>query len=239
MAAKNRYDALPVWNPGQLRRSVEARDRPSDHPPHPHTGLRLHSIFNSHWCSIEITILTKISEIFEAKTIQVWENAMYNLCSKAHWLPGPNLQVKQIWNRGARVGDLENNVSILLNRCMWQLSFVFLFALYSCFTPAYSCIWKSPLMHTLHFLKFLFVSAIIPDKSCLNCGFAINSQRYYCWGGMAAVVAVIAIGWWGRTGFSRNTDQYAGGKLSMQNDSEVLKHVLQKGGRWYLINFST
>ena len=108
MAAKNRYDALPVRNLGQLlRRSVESRDRPSDHPPHPHTGLRLHSIFNSHWCSIEITILTKISEIFEAKTIQVWENAMYNLCSKAHWLPGPNLQVKQIWNRGARVGDLE------------------------------------------------------------------------------------------------------------------------------------
>ena len=215
MAAKNRYDALPVWNPGQLRRSVEARDRPSDHPPPPHTGLRLHSTFNSHWCSIEITILTKISEIFEAKTIQVWENAMYNLCSKAHWLPGPNLQVKQIWNRGARVGDLENNVSILLNRCMWQLSFVFLFALYSCFTPAYSCIWKSPLMHPLHFLKFLFVSAIIPDKSCLNCGFAINSQRYYCWGGMAAVVVVIAIGWWGRIGFSQNTDQCAGGKPSM------------------------
>ena len=178
MAAKNRYDALPVRNLGQLlRRSVESRDRPSDHPPHPHTGLRLHSIFNSHWCSIEITILTKISEIFEAKTIQVWENAMYNLCSKAHWLPGPNLQVKQIWNRGARVGDLENNVSILLNRCMWQLSFVFLFAFYSCFTPAYSCIWKSPLMHPLHFLKFLFVSAIIPDKSCLNLCFAINSQR--------------------------------------------------------------
>ena len=24
-----------------------------------------------------------------------------------------------------------------------------------------------------------------------------------------------------------------------QNDSEVLKHVLQKGGRWYLINFNT
>ena len=197
MATKNRYDALPVWNPGQLRRSVESRDRPSDHPPTPHTGLRLHSTFNSHWCSIEITIsiLTKSSEIFEAKTIQVWENAMYNLCSKAHWLPGPNLQVKQIWNRGARVGDLENNVSNLLNRRMWQLllSFVFLFALYSCFTPAYSCIWKSPLMHPLHFLKFLFVSAIIPDKSCLNCGFAINSQRHYCWGGMAAVVIVIAI----------------------------------------------
>ena len=171
MAAKNRYDALPVRNLGQLRRSVESRDRPSDHPPHPHNGLRLHSIFNSHWCSIEITILTKISEIFEAKTIQVWENAMYNLCSKAHWLPGPNLQVKQIWNRGARVGDLENNVSILLNRCMWQLSFVFLFALYSCFTPAYSCIWKSPLMHPLHFLKFLFVSAIIPDKSCFKLWF--------------------------------------------------------------------
>ena len=195
-----------------------ARDRPS--PLYDQSTTPTHRISaslnnNSHWCSIEITILTKISEIFEAKTIQVWENAMYNLCSKAHWLPGPNLQVKQIWNRGARVGDLENNVSILLNRCMWQLSFVFLFALYSCFTPAYSCIWKSPLMHPLHFLKFLFVSAIIPDKSCLNCGFAINSQRYYCWGGMAAVVVITFIGWWGRTGFGQNTDQYAGGKPSM------------------------
>ena len=173
MANKNRYDALPVWNPRQLRRSVAACDRPS--PLYDQSTTPTHQISaslnnNSHWCSIEITILTKISEIFEAKTIQVWENAMYNLCSKAHWLPGPNLQVKQIWNRGARVGDLENNVSILLNRRMWQLllSFVFLFAFYSCFTPAYSCIWKSPLMHPLHFLKFLFVSAIIPDKSCLN-----------------------------------------------------------------------
>ena len=27
--------------------------------------------------------------------------------------------------------------------------------------------------------------------------------------------------------------------LACQNDSEVLKHVLQKGGRWYLINFNT
>ena len=27
--------------------------------------------------------------------------------------------------------------------------------------------------------------------------------------------------------------------LACQNDSDVLKHVLQKGGRWYLINFNT
>ena len=27
--------------------------------------------------------------------------------------------------------------------------------------------------------------------------------------------------------------------LACQNDSEVLKHVLQKGWRWYLINFNT
>ena len=52
----------------------------------------------------------------------------YNLCSKAHWLLGPNLQVKQSWNRGARVGHLESNVSTLLNRRMWRWSFVvFLF----------------------------------------------------------------------------------------------------------------
>ena len=107
MAAKNRYDALPVRNLGQLlRRSVESRDRPSDHPPHPHTGLRLHSTFNSHWCSIEITILTKISEIFEAKTIQVWENAMYTFVQKHIDSLDRFYKMKQSWNRCARVETL-------------------------------------------------------------------------------------------------------------------------------------
>ena len=174
MAAKNRYDALPVRNLGQLRRSVESRDRPSDHPPHPHTGLRLHSIFNSHWCSIEITILTKISEIFEAKKIQVWENAMYTFVQKHIDSLDRFYKMKQSWNRCARVETLRAKC---VNSFEQTYVSVILFALYSCFTPAYSCIWKSPLMHPLHFLKFLFVSAIIPDKSCLNLCFAINSQR--------------------------------------------------------------
>jgi len=111
MAAKNRYDALPVRNLGQLlRRSVESRDRPSDHPPHPHTGLRLHLIFNSHCRSIEITILTKISEIFEAKTIQVWENAKNTFVQKHIDSLDRFYKMKQIWNRGARVGDLESKM---------------------------------------------------------------------------------------------------------------------------------
>jgi len=145
-------DEVPLWRfacvdpAAEARCSVAAREhlrytwlyhrQPATTTPH--IGFRPHLIIqiNSHICSIEITILTRNSEIMGRNSTSLRKNNE-QLLFKSAFPPGLFLQGwKRVEKDCGRSGTLRANVSDLLNRCMCRhhrltvSSFVFSFSIF-------------------------------------------------------------------------------------------------------------